>query len=106
MFKVKTNPTFPATLTIVGQGVEQQLKLVYRHRGKDERDWLIDKVRASDKPFEENLRELVLDIVESWDADVELSAEGLETLDSYQPGAVLAIWQGYFQAMAVSRKGN
>ena len=26
MFKIKSNPTFPATLTLVGQGVEQQEK--------------------------------------------------------------------------------
>lgn len=106
MFKVKTNPTFAATLTIVGQSIEQKLNVIFRHRGKAQRDELLDKVRSDDQPFDQNLREVVLDIVESWDADVELDAEGLATLDSYQPGAVLAIWQGYFQAIMVARKGN
>ena len=106
MFKIKTNPTFPATLTIVGQGVEQKLNLVYRHRTKDEREALLESLREDGAPFDQRLRAAVLDVVETWDADAELDSNGLDLLDQYQPGAVLAIWRGYFDAITVSRKGN
>lgn len=106
MFKIKTNPTFPATLTIVGQGLQQKLELVYRHRTKDERDALLARLRDNSTDFSKTLRAVVLDVLESWDADADVSEEGLELLDQYQPGAVIAIWQGYFEALTVSRKGN
>jgi len=106
MFKIKSNPTFPATLTLVGQGVEQKLNLVYRHRTKEERQALLDSLMEEGAAFEQRISAAVLDVVESWDADAELDSNGLELLDQYQPGAVLAIWRGYFEAMMVSRKGN
>jgi hypothetical protein len=102
MFTVKTNPTFPATLTIIGQGIEQKLNVVFRHRTKDERAALAASLTDRTK----TLGDCVLDILESWDADVDLNIDGLELLESYQPGAAFAIWEGYFQALMVARKGN
>jgi hypothetical protein len=102
MFTIKANPTFPATLTIVGQGREQKLSLVYRHKSRDEHRDLLEAWREGKK----DVTDVVLELVESWDADMELSNESVQMLHQEQPGADVAIIAGYSEAFGVSRKGN
>lgn len=102
MFKIKSEPTFAATLTIVGQGREQKLPLVFRHRTRTQYADLLKGVAESTKTLEA----AVLDVVDSWEADGELSEDTLKLLDEHQPGACWAILTGYQQALAVARKGN
>ena len=64
MFKVKAPETFDATLTIVGQGREQKLKVKYRHLLKDAYKELMDKLAAG----EVSAAQVVLDLVAEWDA--------------------------------------
>jgi len=102
MFKIKSDPTFPATLTIVGQGREQKLELVFRHRTRTEYADLLKAVGETSKTLEA----AVLDVVDSWTADAPLSEETLKLLEEHQPGACWAILTGYQNALAVARKGN
>lgn len=102
MFQVIPNPTFAATLTIVGQGREQKLNLVYRHTTIDEYSAKLQSLGKG----ELSLADVVLDIVESWEADMELSKEGIDLLQQHQPGCAAAILSGYGDASMVARKGN
>ncbi|WP_396615446.1 phage tail assembly chaperone [Lysobacter soli] len=102
MFKIKSEPTFPATITIIGQGREQKLALVFRHRIRTEYADLLQAVAKGEKTVED----AVLEVVESWEADAELSRDTLVLLDEQQPGACWAILMGYQSALGVARKGN
>lgn len=102
MFKVKAPETFDATLTIVGQGREQKLKLKYRHLLKDAYKALMDKLAAG----ETTAAQVVLDMVVEWDADADLDTDGVELALQHQIGLDTAIIHGYAQAIQVARKGN
>ena len=102
MFKVKANPTFPATVTIVGQGREQKLDLVFRHKKRAEYLDMLERMKDGALTTVEAIQE----IVESWDADIGLDAAGITELMEEQPGADWAIVQAYGEALAVARKGN
>ena len=102
MFKVKAPETFGTTLTIVGQGREQKLKLTYRHLLKDAYMALMDKLAAG----EITPAQAVLELVAEWDADVDLDTDGVETALQHQIGLDTAIIHGYAQAIQVARKGN
>jgi len=45
-------------------------------------------------------------IVESWNADAEPTAETFKRLDDLQPGVAGAILAAYGEALQVARKGN
>lgn len=102
MFKIKAPEKIPATLTIVGQGREQKLKLTYRHKTREQFAEFVDSVAKGEK----TACEAVLEIVESWEADAPLDADSIAVLQSHQPGADWAIVNGYSEALAVARKGN
>lgn len=102
MFTVIPNPLIPATLTIIGQGREQQLKLVYRHMPVDTYLELMTAI-GEDKAKPE---EAALQLVESWEADAELNEATMQKLQNDQPGVVWAIVNGYGHALKVERKGN
>jgi len=102
MFKIKANPTIPARITIVGQGREQQLNVVFRHKTQDERDALAQQV-ADGKV---DTAGLLVDLIESWDADMEVSAGAIAALQQHQPGAAEAILSAYGQAIRVERAKN
>jgi len=102
MFDVKAPETFKADLTIVGQGREQKLPVVFRHKTRTEYSQLLTDVS------EGKVKDVdaVLALVESWEANAELGAETLKSLDDAQPGALWAIVTGYSHALGVARKGN
>ncbi|HET7592923.1 MAG TPA: phage tail assembly chaperone [Rhodanobacteraceae bacterium] len=102
MFSIEPNPTFKASLVIVGQGREQTLNVVYRHKPRSEYIALLEKVRSGDVPVADAL----LQLVESWDADAPLEAGTIEKLQEAQPGVDWAIVSGYTEALTVARKGN
>jgi hypothetical protein len=102
MFKIASEPTFETTLTITGQGREQQLKLTFKHMKRSEYQALLGDVRNEVK----TPTQAVLELVQAWDADAELSADSLGELIENQPGAEWAIITGYSDALTVARKGN
>lgn len=102
MFTILPNPLIPATLTIVGQGREQSLKLVYRHTPVDTYLGMMTAIGEDTlKP-----EAAALQLVESWEADAELGEATMQQLQNDQPGVVWAIITGYGQALKVERKGN
>lgn len=102
MFKIKADPTFDATLTIVGQGREQKLNVTFKHKPRAEYVELLEKVGKGETPVADAL----LSLLAKWDADAELSAKSLALLQEEQPGADWAILSAYGEALAVARKGN
>ncbi len=102
MFDVKPPETFKATLTIVGQGREQKLPVVFRHKTRTEYADLLKEV-AEGKVADVDA---VMALVDSWDANADLDAATLKALDDSQPGSLWAIVTGYGQALGVARKGN
>lgn len=102
MFTIKANPMFDASLTIVGQGREQKLNVTFRHKSRADHIAMLEQLSTGElKPTQ-----AILDIVEKWDADADLSAESVELLQQEQPGAEWAILTAYGEALAVARKGN
>ena len=102
MFAIKANPTFDASLTIVGQGREQQLNVTFKHKPRADYLAMLEKVGSGKLKSADAL----LSIIEKWDADAELSAKSIALLQEEQPGADWAILSGYGDALAVARKGN
>lgn len=102
MFTVKAPERINATLSLEGQGRKQTLKLVYRHKPRKDYAALLDKVGKNKISGED----AVLELVESWEADADLTADVLRQLDEDQPGILGAILFGYGKALTVSREGN
>ena len=102
MFTVKAPERLPASLSITGQGRTQTLKLVYRHTPRSEYSDLLQSI-AKD---ENTPAEVVLKLVESWEADAELSADVLNKADEDMPGLLWAILSGYGTALTVEREKN
>lgn len=102
MFKIDSEPTFKASLTIVGQGREQVLNLVYRHKPRSEYLTLLEDLRAN----KVQVTDAILQLVESWDADGPLDADTITKLQEAQPGVDWAIVSGYTEALTVARKEN
>jgi hypothetical protein len=102
MFTVNPAPSFPLTLTLTGQGREQKLELVYRHKTRDEYLALLEKVRSE----EITPSDVVMALVESWKADAELTKDVLDKLAQDMPGTDWAIITAFGDAQQVARKGN
>lgn len=105
MFKLTPNPTFDATLTIIGQGQEQKLKVTFRHMDADAYAELLALLNPD---AEDHITEAdaILKIVEKWDADGELTNENVDAACKNFPGFGWAIIGGYGNALTVARKGN
>lgn len=103
MFKIKANPTFPATVKIRAPGGDvQDLKLVFRHKRKD--DVKAFFVEAAEKSRKDE--ECLLDLIESWEADQPLSVESLAELTQNYPASAQAIFTAYMQELIDARLGN
>ena len=102
-FKIKANPTFPATVKIRAPGGEvQELNVVFKHKRKD--DVFSFFTEASEK--ERSDVDCILDLVESWDADEALSKESVSDLIQNYAGASAAIFQAYMTELVTARLGN
>lgn len=101
-YQIRSNPTFPASLTLVGQSRKQKLNLVFKHKTQEERDAMYDQLQSGEK----DLIDILLEVIESWDADVELDRAGLTLLQQHQPGADFGILNGYGQALRVEQEKN
>lgn len=101
-FIIKANPTIDATVTIVGQGRKQKLSLTFRHKTGDEYDALMERLKNG----EISTAELLVELIEKWDADMPLEEASINVLRQHQPGADLAIMQAYNEALKVEREKN
>ncbi len=103
MFKIKANPTFPATVKIRAPGGEvQELPVVFKHMSKD-------SVQEFFKLAYENKRgdaECLLDLIESWDADMELSVDSINQLFQNYRDSSKEIFNTYMHELIDARLGN
>jgi hypothetical protein len=102
MFTIEANPTFPATITLVGQSRRQKLEVVFRHKLRDDAETLLTDF-ATDK---KSAADAVLEVMESWDANKPLDAVSLAALQQNQPGALEAILAAWGAGLRVAREGN
>lgn len=102
MFKIEADPTFEASITIIGQGREQTLNVTFKHKTRVE----YMKWAEGLKSDEGSISKSILQIMEKWDANAPLTSAGIKKLQDHQPGADLAIIQAYGQALLVERKKN
>lgn len=102
MFNIKAPERFPADIVLVGQGRKQTLKLVFKAMPRTEYTALLDDIKDGRKDAADGL----LELIESWEADMPLSKESLSLLEEHQPGAQWALVTGYGQALVVTRQGN
>ena len=101
-FIIKGNPTIDARVTITGQGRKQVLELTFRNKPDEDYAALVAEVEAGTL----TMTGLLLALIERWDADMKLEEASVSALNSYQPGAHLAILQAYHQARHVELEKN
>ena len=103
MFKIKANPTFPATVKIRAPGGEvQELPVVFKHMRKDDVKAFFEEAAAKGRADED----CILDLVESWKADMPLSRESITELMQNYPSSAHAIFACYMQELIDARLGN
>lgn len=102
MFKLKPDPTFDATLTIVGQGKEQKLECTFNHMARSEYAAMLEAMSKG----EMDAAAAILKVIAKWNVDADLTKENVKALCDLQPGADWAIITGYGDALTVARKGN
>lgn len=108
MFKIQPEPTFPASLTLVSHGQEQMLELTLRAKPVEEYDALlatIRKAKAGDATIAA-ITDAFLALVESWNADQELSKASVTELNRHRPGAPWRVVEAYGEWVVAARKGN
>lgn len=104
MFKLNPKPTFTGTALIaVPGGPAEKLKLVFKHKTRDESADFFSRAAKSEDPEAKTL----LEIVAGWeDVDAEFSQENLAQLLQNYHNAVPAIFEAYTTELSTARKGN
>lgn len=102
MFKIKADPTFDCQIKITGQGREQVLNVTFRHKTRTEYSNILQEMADGKKTS----ADAIIEIVEKWDADMDIDATSVKMLEEHQPGADWAIITAYGEALTVARKGN
>lgn len=97
MFEIENQPTFPGSITIKSLGREQKMEVTFRAKTRDEYKALID---------EKTGEEIFLELVESWNAKIPLTKEGVAKLENHQPGAVWCVIGYYGEQLRAAREGN
>lgn len=104
MFKINPNPTFPGTATIAVPGGEAAtLKLVFKHKTRDQAKAFFENASKSDEKESKQLME----ILAGWeDVDTEFSEASLDHLLQNYHNAASAIFEAYMVELTQARKGN
>lgn len=107
MLKKKTPETIDATLTLTGQGETFKLRLTYRNMKSAEYDEVV-KAAAEESPGDAVKANAIvaLALIQSWEAEYDLSLEGLLEANDDRPYLVLALIGGFFDARATERVKN
>lgn len=107
MLKKKTPETIPATLTLEAQGERFKLTLVYNNLKPDAYDKLVEaSVAAADGDKQRQNALVVLGLINSWDAEYDLTIEGLIEAEDDRPYTIMALLGGFFEARQVQRVKN
>lgn len=96
--KRKTAETIPLALTLVAQGEEVTINIVYHNRKGSEISAKHDEGVT--------MAELVRYLVKSWDAEFGLTDADLTDLEDAYPGTLLAVMEAYNDARTVARAKN
>ena len=99
--KLIANPTFEAEVLIpVHGGEDAPVKFVFKHRTKKElKKWQNDLKKKDDAV-------VILEIIESWEFDDDVTKEAAETLVENYSGAAVAILQVYLTELAQAKLKN
>ena len=104
MFKLNPNPTFVGTATIAVPGGEaEKLRLVFKHKTRDDAKAFFERAAKSDEPE----AKLLLEIVDGWEGvDTDFSEAAIGALlQNYHPAAQ-AIFEAYMAELTAARRGN
>ena len=101
MLTKKTPETFSAKLTIISIGETVQLDVVYNNVKPETID---AEAKAAGRPTTDD--ELMLKVVKSWDAEYELTPEGVAQLQQDRPGLVFAVLQGFYRGRVAALQKN
>jgi hypothetical protein len=98
---IKAKPTFPATVAIGAPGGEPlKLPLIFKHRTKSQLKEFTDASKGRPE------LDLVLDMVDGWDAEEEFSREAVaELLEGYHTAGD-DIAKAYVSELIGARRGN
>ncbi|MYZ44217.1 phage tail assembly chaperone [Schauerella aestuarii] len=104
MFKVIAKPTFEGTAKIPVAGEKDaDLKLIFKHKTRDEAREYFDRVGKS----EASDGEILAEIIEGWkDVDTEFSVEALNQVTQNYHQAVPAIFHCYTAELNKARTKN
>jgi hypothetical protein len=99
--KLVANPTFETSVDIpIHGGTDVKVKFVFKHRTKTE-------IKSWEKSIKGKTdAEVILEMVESWELDDELTIENAEKLTENYAGAALAIIKKYLEEIAQARTKN
>ncbi len=103
MFKIKANPTFPATVKIsVAGGEIEELKVVFKHKR------LEDAAKYFQEAQENNMHtaELVFGLLDSWQADAPLTVDSIKDLFQEKPKSIDAFPRTYREELIGAIEGN
>jgi len=97
MFEIEHKPTFPGSIKIKSLGRVQTMEVTFRAKTRDEYSALVK---------EKSGEEVFLELVEKWNAGIDLSKENVAKLELHQPGAVWAVIGYYGEQLMAQREGN
>lgn len=108
MFKIQPNPTFDAAIKLVSHGEEQTLNLTFRAKPADDYQAMLTAIgkEKDAKKSSEAMADAFVQLVEKWDADMDLNRDSVLALNNHRPGAVWLILDAYGEKMIAARKGN
>lgn len=85
-------------LTLVGQGEEHKIHVVYHNRKGSE---LAEKFKE-----DVTIAEMVAYLVKSWDIEYAITSADLEELEDSYPGTLVAVMEGFNQARTMAKAKN
>lgn len=101
MLTKKTPDTFATNLTIVSFGEPVKLVVVYNNIAPETLD---AEAKAANRAFTDD--EMLLKVVNSWDAEYELTHAEIAQLQRDRPGLVYAVIQGFFRGRLAALQKN
>lgn len=102
-FKIKASPSFHAKVKIRAPGGDVlELPVVFRHKRRDDVQVFFREAAEQSKPD----ADCILELVESWDADLPLSRESVIELMQEYPSAPACIFDTYMSELLEARLGN
>ncbi|QYW02486.1 tape measure chaperone [Stenotrophomonas phage Silvanus] len=107
MLKKKTPETIDATLTLQAQGETFKLRLTYRNLKATEYDEIVKKAAEEAEGDSVKANAIVaLALIKEWEAEYDLSLEGILEANDDRPYLTLALIGGFFDARATERVKN